>query len=186
MLDERITEDMPFEQQFAKVQATIDDYFGKLPDSIDAHERFDLYNYEEDGREDSMIALLGEFKGKNAAACTERAVLSQNLLRHIGIDSRYVEGIIHSETTGKTELHDYNLIAKNGKYYIFDSTIPSINEEHEKTPIITEITEDQYNALSYHNENSGYQMDPITVTHFNPLKNKEVTIHYGVDISPKQ
>jgi hypothetical protein len=131
-----------FENVMKEVYATTADFFGSV-DKVDINEREKYYAHLGDI---SMTGKVSDLKGRNLAACVERAALSQNLLKFLGYDSVFKQSQI---TNGdKNELHAYNLVAYNGKYYIFDATIPRVNENGEVTPIITEIPKEAFDTLS--------------------------------------
>lgn len=129
--------------------------------------------------DDEEVTIDGKKQGKvsdlahqNAAMCVERAMLSQNLLKTLGIDSTYkASGIINN---GKNEGHAYNLVAHDGKYYIFDATIPTICD-NEISPIICEIPEDVYEKISNPSQDIGIS---VHVSHYNPLQKKDYDITY--------
>ena len=99
-------------------------------------------------------------------------MLSQNLLIELGIKSIYkASGTI---IDGKECVHAYNLISHDGKYYIFDATIPTVDND-KLSPIICEIPEDVFDILSNPNGNIGISVE---VTHLNPLINADCNITY--------
>ena len=84
----------------------MDDYFGKFSGE-DKREKF-LLQYNGN-------ATIECFKGKNLAACSERAAITNNLLEMIGIRSIYVTGTVNEEQ------HAFNIVMNNNKYYILDT-----------------------------------------------------------------
>lgn len=86
----------------------MDDYFGAFCGE-DKREQF-LLQYK-------GTATIDCFKGKNLAACSERAAITNNLLEMIGIRSIYVTGTVNDEQ------HAFNIIInKNNQYYILDTS----------------------------------------------------------------
>lgn len=86
----------------------MDDYFGKFSGE-DKRERF-LLQYNGN-------ATIDCFKGKNLAACSERAAITNNLLEMIGIRSIYVTGTVNDEQ------HAFNIIMNNNdQYFILDTS----------------------------------------------------------------
>lgn len=136
------TEDVSFESIMKKVYEVINTYFGPI-EKVNTEAR--EIHYDELGmREEDEV--LENLRGKNIAACVERAALAQNLLQFMGLDSVYKSSQI--QNADKRELHSYNLVAHDGKYYIFDATIPRIDEKGEITPLITEISKEEYETLA--------------------------------------
>ena len=66
-------------------------------------------------REASDISVL---EGQNAAMCTERAALAQNLFTVLGVESYFCVGTIRS--LSETGLHAFNVIDFNG-YRLYDA-----------------------------------------------------------------
>ncbi len=62
---------------------------------------------------------ISGIKGLNIAKCTEHAMLTQNALSFLGYETYLVGGDL--DWNGKVEPHNYNVVRKNGKYYIIDS-----------------------------------------------------------------
>lgn len=171
MLFDRIGKDCPqtFADMCACVFAVVQDYFG---DYSNISERMDNYpdlDFIADGED---IGKVSDLKGKNAAMCVERAMLSQNLLNFLGFKSFYKSSGILSD--GKAEVHSYNLVENNNACFIFDATIPSmINGVI--NPLICEVPRDVYEEMSSPKASEGYSVD---VTHYNPLKDEERHIVY--------
>ena len=92
--------------------------------------------------EDFGINTLSMLKGKNKAACVERALLSQNLFKILGIDSTIKQSSITNN--GKEEGHAYNIIRIDGKNYIYDSALPKLNLHGEKETIVGTISDEEY------------------------------------------
>ncbi len=149
------------------VLETVDEFFGGF-DNVE--ERMDYY-YSVDFDE-SKNNKISNLKGSGAAMCVERAAVSQNLLRSLGINSFFkTSGIIRN---GNKEVHSYNLVESDGKYYIFDSSIPNLING-QVSPLIAEIDRETFTLLSSPIMDEGIS---ITVTHYNPYRNIDVTITY--------
>ena len=124
-----------------------------------------LQFYYHDKKEKS----INDLSKKNMATSVERSIIAQALLIEYGADTvfKLSDAIIND----KEDIHAYNLIHYSGKYYIFDATIPTI-KDCAYSPIVCEIEKDTYDKL-LNDEQS------ITITHLNPLNNKEYSITYG-------
>ena len=149
------------------VLETIDEFFGGH-DNIDA--RMDYY-YPEDFKE-SKNNKISNLKGTGAAMCVERAALAQNLLKSLGINSFFkTSGIIKNNNK---EVHSYNLIEFDGKYYIFDSSMPNLIN-NQINPLIAEIDNETFTLLSAPIPDIGIS---TTVTHYNPYSNIDISVTY--------
>ena len=84
----------------------MDEYLGKFS-GVDQREQYLL--------QFNGNATIECFKGKNLAACSERAAMANNLLEMIGIKSIYVTGTVNNDQ------HAFNIIINNDKYYIVDT-----------------------------------------------------------------
>jgi len=120
------------------VSETVNEYFGL---GYDFEKRIEIFK-STDEVSATPISLI---KGKNIAMCTERAMLSQNLLKFIGIDSTLK--ISQVNNNGYKDIHAYNIVRNKDSYYIFDATNPKIDGS-EITPLITEITRIAYDLIS--------------------------------------
>ena len=150
-----------------KVLETVDEYFGGIK-NID--QRLNYY-YSED-YEESKDNKISNLKGTGAAMCVERAALSQNLLKSVGINSFFKNsGILKN---GQQEIHSYNLIEYNNKFYIFDTSIPNMLN-NQITPLIAEIDKETFHLLSAPITDIGIS---TTVSHYNPYRDTDVTITY--------
>lgn len=149
------------------IYVTIDEYFNGIEN---ISKRIEYYTPEdEEGHENNKISNL---KGSGAAMCVERSMLAQNLLKSLNINSYYkCSGIIKNESK---EIHSYNLIEYNNNYYIFDSSIPTI-KNGVITPLITNIPKEVFNKIISPEQSIGYS---IKVSHYNPLRDTDVTITY--------
>lgn len=149
------------------VLETVDEFFCGF-DNIDA--RMNYYCPEE--FEESENNKISDLKGTGAAMCVERAALAQNLLKSLGINSIYkTSGIIKN---GNKEIHSYNLIEFNDRYYIFDTSMPNLIN-NQVNPLIAEIDRETFNLLSSPLSDTGIS---ITVSHYNPYRDMDVTITY--------
>jgi hypothetical protein len=143
----------------------VDNYFGGFSN---IEERFKYY-YLEGCEKNNKISNL---KGTGAAMCVERAALAQNLLRFLGINSFYKSsGIIRNNNK---EIHSYNLIEYDSKFYIFDTSIPNLIDK-QINPLIAEIDEDTFVLLSAPISDIGIS---VTVQHYNPFRHETVNITY--------
>lgn len=149
------------------VLETVNDFFGGFGN---IEMRMDYY-FSNDF-EECVNNKISDLKGTGAAMCVERAALSQNLLKSLGINSFFkTSGIIRN---GNKEVHSYNLIEFNGRCYIFDSSIPNLMNG-QITPLIAEIDKEVFTLLSVPIQDIGIS---VTVSHFNPYRNEDVTITY--------
>lgn len=149
------------------VLETVDEYFNGF-DNINA--RMDYY-YPEDF-EESENNRISNLKGTGAAMCVERSVLAQNLLKSIGINSFFkTSGIIKNDNK---EVHSYNIIEFNKKYYIFDTSMPNL-VNGKISPLIAEIDKETFTLLSSPISDIGIS---TTVSHYNPYRDIDVTITY--------
>lgn len=146
---------------------TVNEFFGGY---ANISERMTYY-YSEDFDE-SKNNKISNLKGTGAAMCVERAALAQNLLRYLGINSFFkASGILRN---GNKEDHCYNLIEFNGRYYIFDTSIPNVIND-QISPLIAEIDKKAFALISSPISDIGIS---ITISHYNPYRNIDVTITY--------
>ena len=148
---------------------TVQKYFGNY-DNIS--QRMNFYHDVDEIEYGFEIGKVSDLKGQNAAMCVERAMLSQNLLTSLGINSYYKASGINKDS--KMEVHAYNIIQHNEKYYIFDSTIPTLIND-KINPLICEIPKEVYEQIISPQQDIGYS---VSVSHFNPLRNTNVSIIY--------
>jgi len=158
-----------FEDYCVCIMKTIQDYFG---DYSNVDERMDNYpdlDYIADGQ---PIGKVSNLCGKNSAMCVERAMVAQNLLKLLGINSHYkCSGIVKND---KKEVHSYNLIEHQGKYYIFDATMPTLINE-EISPLVAEVPKEVYDELVQIRTSDGISAE---VSHYNPLRSEDITVVY--------
>ena len=153
------------------VMETITRYFG---DFSKANERLSYFPDQEtvsyDGVKQGTIADIAH---KNAAICVERSMLSQNLLKTLGIDVTFkMGGFINN--SGKPDGHAFNVIRDNDRYYIYDSTQPTLREGI-VSPIVAEIPKEVYDAIIEPRSNNGIS---VRVSHYNPLFNTDYDVVY--------
>lgn len=122
-------------EQISKIiYKIVNEYFGEKGD---VEKRLEELPEQEVG-----IGTLNLLKGKNLAACVERALLSQNLFKIIGIDATLKQSSI--TINEKEEAHAYNIIRVNGQNYIYDASLPSNKENGEKDVIVGTISDEEY------------------------------------------
>lgn len=89
---------------------------------------------------------IGDLKGKNAAECTERAALAQQILSLFGIESYYCMGCVDLE--GRQEAHCFNIVRKQNGYALVDYSVPValFNDRKLKTyyPFVGELSNDEF------------------------------------------
>ena len=147
------------------VMETITRYFG---DYSNVQARRSFLPDETSGK----TGTVADFAHKNAGICIERSMLAQNLLRQIGIESTFKSaGFINNN--GKADAHAFNLIKYCGRYYIFDSTQPTLRDGV-ISPIVAEIPEDVYNAMI---QPIGMGVS-VRVSHYNPLMSQDYDVIY--------
>ena len=148
---------------------TVNTYFGGI-NHIDT--RLDYYTPEDEIKDETEIGLVSNLKGKGAAMCVERAMLTQNLLKLLNIDSYYKSsGILKNNNN---EVHSYNIISYQDKYYIFDTSIPTMIN-NEINPLICEIPKEVFTKITSPKNDIGYS---VSVSHYNPLRDMFVDIIY--------
>ena len=171
ILKEKINEKQPkdFETICECVFDTVQEYFGdysNIKSRMSFYKDIDIIEKEED------IGKVSNLKGKNAAMCVERAMLSQNLLKSLEINSTYkCSGI---KNNGLDEVHAYNIVNNNDKYYIFDATIPTMTN-NKINPLIIEIPKEVYEQITSPNISTGYSVE---VNHYAPLTDTDKNIVY--------
>lgn len=185
MFGKNVAERQPqsFEDYCVCIMKTIQDYFG---DYSNIEERMNNYpdtDYIADG---VPIGKVSDLKGKNAAMCVERAMVAQNLLRLLGIRSFYKSSGVTKN--GNKEVHSYNVVEFQGKYYVFDASMPTVKYE-EINPLVAEISEEVFEELVKSRTREGISVE---VEHFNPLRNEDINVVYDAgrkrkyDASKKQ
>lgn len=123
------------------VLETVNEYFGGFDNIANRKNYYHHSGYDYENKNNKISNL----KGTGAAMCVERAALAQNLLKSLGINSFYkISGIIKDNNR---QVHSYNIIEYNDKYYIFDSSIPNLING-EVNPLIAEIDKETFTLLS--------------------------------------
>ena len=158
----------------------VNEYFGGI-DNIDKRMNnyvdLDFIESEED------IGKVSLLKGKGEAMCVERAMLTQNLLKKLGINSYYKCSSI--KINGNNDIHSYNIISINNRYYIVDTSLPTIINE-KISPLIGEIPEYVYFSLIRGEAKpKDIETYSVEVSHYNPLRNKDITVIYDKDRNNK-
>lgn len=87
----------------------LDEYFGN-PDTVNPDDR-ERFLMELNGQ-----ATIENLRGKGLAACSERAAVANNLMEMLGLNSIYVTGEVNGEQ------HAFNIVIKDNKYFIVDTT----------------------------------------------------------------
>ena len=167
---EKLVEPETLQEKCSVVGETVNEYFG---DFQLYHTRLNYFPTDEDVELGATQGKVSDLAHGQAAACVERAMLSQNLLKELGIDSTFkIAGFKNS--VGNNDTHAFNIIKDDGKYYIFDATQPTLRNGV-INPLICELPEEV--ALK--------MLDPLShdgtgvkVTHFNPLQQKDYTVTY--------
>lgn len=141
-----------FDEIAKYLYSTVTSYFG---DFSNVENRLGYFYTLDEIKSDDDITHVAGLKGLNAAMCMERAMLAQNLLKTIGVNSYFKSTAI--ERRGELEAHSYNLAEYDGKYYLVDTTIPrKVNEE--LTPVIAEIPKEAFEKLSSPEAKDGYSI----------------------------
>ena len=171
MFGRNVAERQPhtFEDYAICMMKTIQDYFGDYSNIDIRMNNYPDTDYIEDG---IPIGKVSDLKGKNAAMCVERAMVAQNLLRLLGINSFYkCSGILKN---GNKEVHSYNLVEFDGKHYIFDATMPTLKDE-EVSPLVAEIPEEVFLESVKSRTREGMSVE---VSHYNPLRSEDINVVY--------
>lgn len=90
-------------------------------------------NHQDGGEQDILKGAtldISEICGYNVAKCTEHAMVTQNALSFLGYESFMLEGKL--KHNNESEGHNFNVVKKNGKYYIID-TVNRIYNKHIET-----------------------------------------------------
>ncbi|MBR2240458.1 MAG: hypothetical protein IJ890_03625 [Clostridia bacterium] len=181
ILEGKLSEkNIEFEDVMRYIAETVQEYFG---DYSNVGSR--MKNYPDEDEVEMFSKERGkasDLQGKNAAMCVERAMLSQNLLKNVseklpGMKSYFKETGIEIQREGdkpKREAHAFNLVSYNGKYYIFDSTIPKGTKDNLQ-PIVAELPEHVFTSL-VESPRIGYA---IEIEHISALTGKKM--HYTLD-----
>lgn len=162
-------ENMSINEICSIIFKTVYEYFGgfeNVGERMKNYKDWDFVESEDD------YGKISDLKGKNSAMCMERAALSQNLLIDLGIKSIYKSSTIL--INDKKAAHAYNLIEYNDEYYIFDATIPTVDDTNTITPLVAKISKEEFELMSM----PLFYGCSVIVSHYNPLQNKDVTIIY--------
>ncbi len=158
----------------------VNEYFGgidNLNNRMSNYVDLDFITCEDD------IGKVSSLKGKGEAACTERAMVTQNLLKKLGIDSYYKCSTII--VNGKNDIHSYNIATINDKHYIVDSSLASVHNE-KATSLICEIPDYVYNSLIRGEAGvEDIETYSVLVSHYNPLRDKDIVVEYDKDRTNK-
>ena len=186
ILDSKLSglSNMEFEDVMRCIAETVQEYYGDY-----SNVSIRLENYPDEDKVDIFSVERGkasDLQGKNAAMCVERAMLSQNLLKYIsdklpGMESYFKETGIEIQREGdkpKREAHAFNLVSFNGKYCIFDSTIPKGTKDNLQ-PIVAELPENVFTSL-VESPREGYAVE---LEHISALTGKKM--HYTLDYRAK-
>lgn len=150
---------------------TVNLYFGNYS-SVD--KRLSYFPTEDDVAYDGLSrGTLSSIAHKNAAICIERSMLSQNLLKTLGINSYIkIAGFINND--GFQDVHAFNLVESEEVYYIFDATQPTLKEGI-INPLVAEIPKEVFDKMIIPVGNFGVS---VHVKHYNPLTNKDYDVTY--------
>ena len=101
-------------------------YFGR-PGQVDRNSVLSTKAWSNATNEDELFTALdnlqlGDFKGKNAAMCTERAALVQQILSLFNIESYYCLGCL--DNSDHQEVHAFNIVKRKNDYALLDYSIP--------------------------------------------------------------
>ena len=152
------------------VMETINRYFG---DYSNIKSRLSFYPTEDEEKDDGEVANLAH---QNAAICVERSMLAQNLLKELGINSTYkAGGFINND--GLNDAHAFNVVVDDDKYFIFDSTQPTLRDGI-ISPIVAEIPKDVYEAIIEPRNDDGIS---VRVSHYNPMTDKDYDVIYDAN-----
>lgn len=153
----REEKDINFTKICELVCETVNEYFGH---NCDLGKRLEFFS-KIDSKEPLEISNVKEL---NIATCTEKAILSHNLLKFVGISSTLkISPVIND---GINDMHAYNLLSHNDKAFVFDSSIPRL-DDGKVTPLIALISNEEYELLSSPLYDTG---SSVTVTYDSPIK----------------
>ena len=153
------------------IMETVNLYFGNYSN---VEERLSYFPTEDEIYYDgASIGTVSSIAHKNAAMCVERSMVSQNLLKSLNINS-YIKIAGFINNAGIYDVHAFNLVSNSNKYYIFDTTQPTL-KDNVISPIVAELPKDVYEQLIMPIGNFGVS---VHVKHFNPLTNKDYDVIY--------
>ena len=161
------------EELFHIIFEVVNDYFGgidNIANRMNNYVDIDFIESEDD------IGKVSSLKGKGEAMCTERAMLTQNLLKHLNINSYYKCSSI--KINNNYDIHSYNVVNINNKYYIVDTSLPTIRNEMISS-LIGEVPEEVYLSLITGEANpKDIDTYSVSVSHYNPLRDKDIEVVY--------
>lgn len=101
------------------------DYFG-LPGKMSRDTIFNDIPFQNAKNNDEYFAALennklGDLKGKDAAQCTERSALVQQILSILGMESYYCFGC--ADINGQQEPHCFNIVKRKKDYALLDYSV---------------------------------------------------------------
>ena len=105
----------------------INRYFGIATDNASRVEIFNNIAWENTETDEEYFNAIdnnkiGDLKGKNAAMCTERAAVAQQLLSLFGFESYYCMGCV--DLGDRQEAHSFNIVKRKNDYAILDYSMP--------------------------------------------------------------
>lgn len=151
----------------------VNNYFGNFSN---IKERMNYYPDEDLVELGEKRGTISSLKRKNAGMCVERAMLSHNIMKFLGINSTLKFSGIKNDN--HLEAHTYNLVSINNSYYIYDSTIPKLDIDNTINPLVTEISKEAYELQKDGQMNNGYSIEK---SYFSPLSNRIRHIIYDCD-----
>ena len=127
-------------------------------------------SHQDEGKQEistGKILDISEICGYNVAKCTEHAMVTQNVLSFLGYESFMLGGKL--KHNNEPEGHNFNVVKKNGKYYIID-TVNRIYNKHIET-----MDDKEAEELTSFGEYSTTLKNGETITYFseNPIINRE-------------
>lgn len=100
-------------------------YFGKNGNENKRQEIFNRNSFDKNYPDISVL------RKQNAALCSERAAMAQNLFSFFGIESYYITG--EANVLGEQSSHAFNIINYNGKIMLYDASLDvELYDEEEK------------------------------------------------------
>jgi len=136
------------------VQHAITEYFGNpFADDQTEKEHRDFYLKRSLAPEEKPPLSVKELKGKRIAVCAEKASLAHNLFKFLGFEAFLILST-KGKLAEKEEFHAYNIIKKDGKYFLFDPANPSVTRSETTgrvegySPALYQITGSQFEDLT--------------------------------------
>ena len=175
VLDKMILERKPtsLEEMMEIVFTVVNDYFGGIQN---VQNRMNNYKDLDEIKSEDDIVRVTSLKGKGEAACVERAMLTQNLLKRLNIDSYYKCAAIL--INNNHDIHSFNVIQYENKYYIVDTSLPTLVNDN-ISPLICEIPDYVYLSLIRPEAKpKDIETYSVEVSHYNPLRSKDITVKY--------